>query len=161
MALDQSGRRVGEGNADTEIAGRAGVVVGPRDLPLMKPPYGRITAIDLNTGDHVWMRANGPGATDDPRFKPFNLGWIGTNARTGPLLTKTLLFMGEGPHDPRFARKVLRAFDKASGDVIAEIPLPDYTHGPPMTYMSGGKQFIVCGMGFRNSPHRLVALALP
>lgn len=107
------------------------------------------------------MRPNGPGATDDPRFKPFNLGWIGTSARTGPLLTKTLLFMGEGPHDPRFAKKVLRAYDKATGDVIAEIPLPDHTHGPPMTYMSGGKQYIICGMGFRNSPHRLVALSLP
>ena len=161
MALDQSGRRVGDGDADTEIAGRAGVVVGPRNLPLVKPPYGRITAIDLNTGDDVWMRPNGPGATDDPRFKPFNLGWIGTSARTGPLLTKTLLFIGEGPHDPRFAKKALRAYDKATGDVIAEIPLPDHTHGPPMTYMSGGKQYIVCGMGFRNSPHRLVALALP
>jgi quinoprotein glucose dehydrogenase len=72
-----------------------------------------------------------------------------------------LLFMGEGPHDPRNTRKVLRAWDKASGDVIAEISLPDNTHGPPMTYMADGKQFIVCGMGFRNSPHRLVALALP
>lgn len=161
MALDQTGRRVGEGGGDEEIAGRAGIVTGPRGLPLVKPPYGRITAIDLNTGRHLWMRANAPGATDDPRFKPFNLGWIGTNARTGPLLTKTLLFMGEGPHDPRFGRKVLRAFDKATGDVLAEIALPDFTHGPPMTYMSGGKQYIVCGMGFRTSPHRLVALTLP
>ncbi|HEY7797710.1 MAG TPA: pyrroloquinoline quinone-dependent dehydrogenase [Hyphomonadaceae bacterium] len=161
MALDQTGRRVGEGGGDEEIAGRAGVVSGPRGLPLVKPPYGRITAIDLNTGSHVWMRPNGPGATDDPRFKPFDLGWIGTTARTGPLLTKTLLFMGEGPHDPRFARKVLRAYDKQNGDVIAEIPLPDNTHGPPMTYLANGKQFIVCGMGFRNTPHRLVALALP
>ena len=161
MALDQTGQRKGEGDGDTEIAGRAGIVAGPRGMPLIKPPYGRITAIDLNTGDHVWMRPNGPGATDDPRFKPYNLGWLGTNARTGPLLTKTLLFMGEGPHDPRFARKVLRAWDKATGDVVAEIPLPDNTHGPPMTYMAGGRQFIVCGMGYRNSPHRLVALALP
>ncbi len=160
MALDQTGRRKGEGDADTEIAGRAGLVAGPRGLPLVKPPYGRITAIDLNTGAHVWMRANGPGAADDPRFKPYNLGWIGTTARTGPLLTKTLLFMGEGPHDPRYAKRVLRAYDKASGAVVAEIPLPDFTHGPPMTCMAGGKQIIVCGMGFRNTPHRLVALAL-
>jgi quinoprotein glucose dehydrogenase len=161
MALDQTGKRLGEGDGNEEIAGRAGVVVGPRGMPLVKPPYGRITAIDLNTGDHVWMRPNAPGAKDDARFKPFNTGWIGTNARTGPLLTKTLLFMGEGPHDPRNTRKVLRAWDKATGDVIAEIDLPDTTHGPPMTCMANGKQFIVCGMGFRNTPHRLVALALP
>ena len=161
MAIDQTGRRIGEGNGEEEIAGRSTIVAGPRGLPLVKPPYGRITAIDLNTGEHKWMRANAPGAMDDPRFKPYSPGWIGTNARTGPLLTRTLLFMGEGPHDPRFGRKVLRAFDKATGDVIAEIALPDFTHGPPMTYMSGGKQFIVCGMGFRTTPHRLVALALP
>lgn len=161
MALDQTGNRKGEGDGDTEVAGRAGVVTGPRGMPLIKPPYGRITAIDLNTGAHLWMKPNAPGATDDPRFKPYNLGWIGTNARTGPLLTKTLLFMGEGPHDPRFTRKVLRAWDKATGAVVAEVPLPDNTHGPPMTYMAGGKQYIVCGMGFRNTPHRLVALALP
>ncbi|MDP3739287.1 MAG: pyrroloquinoline quinone-dependent dehydrogenase [Hyphomonadaceae bacterium] len=161
MALDQTGKRLGEGGGDEEIAGRAGVVVGPRNMPLVKPPYGRITAIDLNTGDHLWMQPNAPGAKDDARFKPFDPGWIGTNARTGPLLTKTLLFMGEGPHDPRNTRKVLRAWDKANGAVVAEILLPDNTHGPPMTYMADGKQFIVCGMGFRNSPHRLVALALP
>lgn len=161
MSLDQTGNRRGEGEGDEEIAGRAGVVVGPRGLPLIKPPYGRITAIDLNTGEHVWMKPNGPGATHDPRFAPFNLGWIGTTARTGPLLTKTLLFQGEGPHDPRFAKKVLRAWNKQTGAVIAEVELPDFTHGPPMTYQAGGRQFIVCGMGFRNSPHRLVALALP
>jgi quinoprotein glucose dehydrogenase len=161
MALDEKGERVDGGGGAEEIAGRAGIVTGPRNLPLVKPPYGRITAIDLNTGEHLWMKPNAPGATDDPRFKPYNLGWIGTNARTGPLLTKTLLFMGEGPHEPRITKKVLRAWDKKIGAVVAEVALPDNTHGPPMTYMAGGKQFIVCGMGFRNTPHRLVALALP
>jgi len=161
MALGQNGQRLDAPDGEEEVAGRASIVTGPRGLPLIKPPYGRITAIDLNTGEHLWMRPNAPGATEDARFKPFNLGWIGTTARTGPLLTKTLLFMGEGPHDPRNTKKVLRAFDKATGAVVAEVALPDNTHGPPMTYMAGGKQFIVCGMGFRNSPHRLVALALP
>ncbi len=161
MALGQDGERLDAGDAPEEIAGRSTIVTGPRGLPLLKPPYGRITAMNLNTGDIDWVRANGPGAKDDPRFKPYNTGWLGTTARTGPLLTKTLLFMGEGPHDPRFTRKVLRAYDKTTGEPVAEISLPDNTHGPPMTYMAGGRQFIVCGMGFRNSPHRLVALALP
>jgi quinoprotein glucose dehydrogenase len=137
------------------------VVTGPKGLPLTKPPYSRITAIDLNTGEHVWMKPNGPGATDSPELKPFNLGWIGSRQRAGPLLTKTLLFVGEGPHDPRYGKKVLRAYDKMTGEMAAELPLPSWAIGPPMTYMAGGKQFVVCGMGIRRSPHRLVALALP
>lgn len=161
MALDQAGDRKAAANETEEIAGSARVVTGPRGLPLIKPPYSRITAIDLNSGDHMWSRPNGPGATDSPGLKPFNLGWIGSNQRTGPLLTRTLLFVGEGPHDPRYGRKVLRAYDKATGELVAEIALPGFTLGPPMTYMAGGRQFIVCGMGFRSEPHRLVALALP
>lgn len=161
MALDQHGQRTDAADGESEIAGQASVVRGPRGLPLLKPPYGRITAIDLNRGEIAWVRANGPGAKDAQPFKPYNPGWIGTTARTGPLLTKSLLFMGEGPHRPGQAMKVLRAWDKANGAVVAEVALPDHTLGPPMTYMAGGRQFIVCGMGFRGTPHRLVALALP
>jgi quinoprotein glucose dehydrogenase len=127
----------------------------------MKPPYGRITAIDLNTGDHVWVRANGPGLFEDPALKQYFTGWTGHTGRTGPLVTKTLLFCGEGPHEPRVAKKVLRAWNKANGDVVAEIALPGWTLGPPITYMAGEKQFIVCGMGIARQPHKLVALALP
>jgi len=161
MALNARGERVAGENETEEIAGSARVVNGPRGLPLVKPPYSRITAIDLTTGEHLWMRPNGPGATDSLAFKPFNLGWIGSEQRAGPLLTKTLLFVGEGPHDPRYGRKVMRAYDKKTGAVLAEIPLPGFPLGPPITYMAGGKQFIVCGMGFRSDPHRLVALSLP
>lgn len=161
MALDEQGRRVAGANETEEIAGSSRVVTGPRGLPLIKPPYGRITAVDLNTGEHLWMKPNGPGATDSPAMKPFNLGWVGSTGRVGPLVTKTLLFVGEGPHDPRYAKKVLRAYDKATGEILAEIPLPGHTLGPPMTYMAGGKQYVVCGMGFRRQPHKLVALALP
>ncbi|MFA5964908.1 MAG: pyrroloquinoline quinone-dependent dehydrogenase [Sphingomonas sp.] len=161
MALDPSGKRADVADGETEIAGQASVVRGPRGLPLLKPPYGRITAIDLNRGELRWTRPNAPGAMDLPMFKPFKTGWLGTTSRTGPLLTRTLLFLGEGPHSPRQSLKVLRAYDKATGEVRGEIELPDHTLGPPMTYMAGGRQFIVCGMGFRAAPHRLVALALP
>jgi quinoprotein glucose dehydrogenase len=160
MALDIEGGRIAGPNETEEIAGSARRVTGPKGLPLFKPPYSRITAIDLNTGNHLWMKPNGPGATDSPAFKPFHLGWIGTDSRAGPLLTKTLLFAGEGPHDPRFGKKVLRAWDKKTGEVVAEIPLPGFNVGPPMTYLAGGKQYVVCGMGIRTDPHKLVALAL-
>lgn len=161
MALDDDGQAI-SGEAETEeIAGRSRIVMGPRGLPLFKPPYGRITAIDLNRGEILWMKANGPGASEAPAIKRFNLGWIGSMGRTGPLVTRTLLFLGEGPHDRRFSKKVLRAWDKATGEVIAEIPLPGGTLGPPMSGMAGGRQYIICGMGLRDEPHRLVALALP
>ena len=159
LALDDEGKRVGTGETE-EIAGSVRLVTGPRGLPLVKPPYGRITAIDLNRGEILWMKPNGPGASETPAFKGLDTGWVGSTGRTGPLLTKTLLFLGEGPHDLN-SRRVLRAWDKATGAVVAETPLPGLTHGPPMTYMANGRQYVVCGMGFRRSPHKLVALALP
>ncbi|HXG68703.1 MAG TPA: pyrroloquinoline quinone-dependent dehydrogenase, partial [Blastocatellia bacterium] len=134
---------------------------GPRGLPLFKPPYGRITAINLNTGEHAWMIPHGDG----PRQKVSEIvgrdvGPLGAGGG-GPLLTKTLLFIGQGAGG-RGARggggaNVLRAFDKATGKVIAEIALPAVPTGTPMTYMAGGKQYIALA----TVDGRLVALSLP
>ena len=98
---------------------------GPRGLPLFKPPYGRITAIDLNTGDHAWMIPHGDG----PREKVSELagkdvGPLGSGGG-GPLMTKTLLFVGQGGGGRgagvAAAPACCAAFDKASGKVVAEI----------------------------------------
>lgn len=136
-------------------------VEGPRGLPLFKPPYGRITAINLNTGDHAWMIPHGDG----PRAKVSELvghdvGPLGSGGG-GPLLTKTLLFVGQGGGG-RGARAaggaaVLRAFDKASGKVLAEIALPATPSGTPMTYSLDGKQYIVLATVDR----KMVAFSLP
>ena len=98
-------------------------VTGPRGLPLFKPPYGRITAINLNTGDHVWMKPNGDGPRNDPAIRHLNLPALGQPGRASPLLTKTLLFIGEG--DPINVRtppggggRKFRAYDKATGSVV-------------------------------------------
>jgi len=134
---------------------------GPRGLPLFKPPYGRITAINLNTGDHVWQIPHGDG----PRQKVSEIvgrdvGPLGEGGG-GPLLTKTLLFIGQGAGGRGASgsggANVLRAFDKATGKVIAEINLPARPHGTPMTYLAGGKQYIVLA----TDDGRLVALSLP
>ena len=137
-------------------------VAGPRGLPLFKPPYGRITAIDLNKGEHVWQIPHGDG----PRQKVNEI--IGTGKDVGPLgaggggplLTKTLLFVGQGSGGRGGggggASNVLRAFDKATGKVVAEIGLAATPHGTPMTYMVGGKQYIVVA----TFDGRLVALSL-
>ena len=138
----------------------------PGGLPLLKPPYGRVTAIDMNSGDHVWMKANGPGPRDHPALEGLDLPWLGQRGRPAPLLTRTLLFLGEGSEDalsilPIAGGKTFRAWDKQTGDVIWEMDLAAGTSGAPMTYSIGGRQFIVVAIGDRNTTGRLVALAIP
>jgi len=138
----------------------------PGGLPLLRPPYGRITAIDMNSGDHLWMKANGPGPRDHPAIADLDLPWLGQRGRPAPMLTRTLLFLGEGTEDalsilPIAGGKTFRAWDKETGDVVWEMDLAAGTSGAPMTYMADGRQYIVVAIGDRDTPGRLVALALP
>ncbi len=129
----------------------------PSGLPLTKPPYGRITAIDLNTGEHLWMVPHGEGIRErimaagvqDP-------GPVGSSSRTGPLLTKTLLILGQEDN----GRYVIRAYDKATGNVLREIDLPLPPGGTPMSYMAGGRQFVAVAVG-AGQDARLMSFALP
>jgi len=137
-------------------------------LPIIKGPYGRITAIDLNRGVHVWMRPNGDGPRFHPLLKDLKLPPLGYPNRPAPLLTKTLLFLGEGSDaisgtagaDWTWGTK-FRAYDKATGGVIWEMDLPSGTTAGPMTYTVKGKQYIVVAVGDRNHPSEYVALSLP
>jgi quinoprotein glucose dehydrogenase len=137
-------------------------------LPIIKGPYGRITALDLNKGTQVWMAANGDGPRYHPLLKDLNLPPLGVPNRPAPLLTKTLLFLGEGSNavsgtpqvDWGWGKK-FRAYDKATGKVLWETDLPSGTTGGPMTYMLRGKQYIVIPIGSRSEPAEYVALALP
>jgi quinoprotein glucose dehydrogenase len=138
----------------------------PSGLPLLKPPYGRITAIDMNTGEHVWSRANGPGPVDHPAIAHLDLPWLGQRGRPAPLLTKTLLWIGEGTEAalsilPIAGGRAFRAWDKQTGNVVWEIELDAGTSGAPMTYLADGRQFIVVAIGDARTTGRLVALALP
>ena len=138
----------------------------PQGLPLLRPPYGRITAIDMNTGEHLWMKANGPGPRDHPAIADLDLPWLGQRGRPAPMLTKTLLFLGEGTEDalsilPIAGGKTFRAWDKATGDVVWEMELAAGTSGAPMTYLADGRQYIVVAIGDRDTNGRLIALALP
>ncbi|MGH1471214.1 MAG: PQQ-binding-like beta-propeller repeat protein [Cellvibrionaceae bacterium] len=129
-------------------------------LPLVKPPWGRITAIDLNTGDHKWQVTNADTPDEvknHPALKGVDIPRTGKPTRSGLLLTKSLLFAGEG----RGGSPVFRAHDKVSGDIIAEIPLPATQTGQPMTYMYNGKQYIVMAVGDGKTPGGFVALSLP
>ena len=147
-----------EGNSDfSYVRGGVTSVNGPQGLPLTKPPYGRLTAIDLNTGDHIWMVPHGEGI----RQRIIDLGIldpgpVGSTSRTGPVLTKTLLFIAQ--QDGR--RSVMRAFDKATGEVVHEFELPSVPSATPMTYMAGGKQYIAIALG-GGTESSLVTYALP
>ena len=130
----------------------------PMGLPLVKPPYGRITAIDMNTGEHRWMAVNGDTPDDiknNPALAGLTIPPTGKASRATLLVTKTLLFAGEGYG----GAPILRAYDKATGAVVAELPLPGAASSKPMTYMLDGKQYVVLAVG-RDTPAELVAFAL-
>jgi quinoprotein glucose dehydrogenase len=164
---------IGASAAFVEWATRRGNAVtgpwleGPRGLPIFKPPYGRLVAIDLNRGEIRWTAANGNGPRDHPAIKHLNLPPLGQGGRVSPLVTRTLVFLGEGGNDavvalPPFAGgKMFRAFDKSTGRVVWETELSGGTTGAPMSYMFEGKQYIVVATGWKDTPGELVALSLP
>jgi quinoprotein glucose dehydrogenase len=130
-----------------------------RGLPIVKPPYGRITAIDLRTGEHVWMIPNGDTPANvrhHPALAGLDIQPTGKATRAGTMVTRTLLFAGEGWGGDPF----LRAIDKATGEVLRVIELPGVQNGHPITYEADGRQFIVLSVGGRAMAPELVALAL-
>ena len=142
---------------------------GPEGLPIVKPPYGRLTAIDLNNGEILWQKANGEGPRDHPALAGLDLPWLGESGRASVLVTKSLVFLGEGANTGVAALpgwwggpggKMFRAWDKQTGDVVWEIELPGGTSGAPMTYMVDGRQYIVVAVGWDDMPSEWVALAL-
>ncbi len=152
------------------VAGFAKSVVpglgGPFGLPLLKPPWGRITAIDLNSGEHVWMIANGDSPdwlTNHPKLKGIELPRTGKPDRVGLLVTKSLLFAGEGSglySAPGGGGNMFRAHDKNTGEILAEIELPANQAGIPMTYAINDKQYIVVAVGAPGHPGELICLGL-
>jgi quinoprotein glucose dehydrogenase len=142
--------------------------IGPQGLPLIKPPWGRITAIDLNSGEHLWMIANGDApemVKNNPAMKGIDLKNAGKPERSPLLVTKTLLFGADGSGlfnaGPGAGGKMFRAIDKKTGAIIHEMELPASTTGVPMTYMIDDRQYIVVAIGGRGMPAELVALTIP
>ena len=137
----------------------------PEGLPLFKPPYSRITAIDMNKGEHAWMVPAGSGdrIRNNPRLKGLNLPPVGGDSTfSGPLLTKTVLMYalttGGSTGGPR-----LVAYDKATGKELGSVDLPGIAIGTPMTYLVNGKQYVAITVQGRTPTDipELVALALP
>ena len=133
----------------------------PFGLHFLKPPYGRITAINMNTAEHAWQIPNGGTPREvrnHPMLKGVDVGRTGSRGKAGLLVTQTLLFAGEGwGGEPYF-----RALDKRTGEIVWETRIPSVQTGLPMTYMHDGKQYIVFSAGDQDTavPGMLVAFAL-
>ena len=146
-------------------------------IPIFKPPYARVTAIDMRTGQHVWVAPLGEGPRNHPRLQGLSLPRLGDFLDgESAMVTKTLLFVSVWRRDritglplvplwapsgdPAALRKLLYVFDKQSGALLREIEVDGYSAALPMTYSHGGQQYIVVGVG-ANEEAELVAFALP
>ncbi|MEE2669807.1 MAG: PQQ-binding-like beta-propeller repeat protein [Gemmatimonadota bacterium] len=152
----QSGRTV----VDWHHSPVPGGFRGPEGLPIFKPPYGRITAIDMNTGEHLWWTPNGDTPErikNHPRLQGLDLPNTGQPSHATVVVTRSLLMHGEGRSgEPRFL-----AVDKRTGERIGAVELPGTTDTAPMTFMHGGQQYIVMAVSGPTLPGSLVALRLP
>ncbi len=136
-------------------------------LPLVKPPYGRITALDLKQGSLLWQTAHGEtpdNIRNHPLLKGLTIPRTGRQGRIGTLVTKTLLIAGEGgfftlPDGRRGA--MLRAYDKGTGKEVGSVYMPAPQTGSPMTYSLNGQQFIIVAISGPGFPGELIAFRLP
>jgi quinoprotein glucose dehydrogenase len=133
------------------IGGRGGLTV--QGLPLAKPPYGQISAIDLKTGDILWQTPHGEtpdNVRNHPALKGLNIPRTGRTGTAGSLVTKTLVVAGEKGTftlpDGRVGA-MLRAYDKANGREVGAVYMPMQQTGGPMTYLVNGVQYIVVAVG--------------
>ena len=160
------------GAADDDASAAGAAASGPgaltvQGLPLVKPPYGRITALDLNRGELVWQIAHGDTADNiknHPALRGLTLPRLGRQGRIGVLTTKTLVIAGEGgvatqPDGRRGA--LLRAYDKATGKDAGAVFMPAPQTASPMTYMLNGRQYLTVAIGAAGYRAELVTFALP
>ena len=139
-----------------------------RGLPLVKPPWGRISAIDLATGDILWQIAHGEtpdNVRNHPDLAGLDIPRTGRAGRVGTLVTKTLLIAAETGTFTTPSGAVgamLRAYDKATGDEVGAVYMPaSVSGGAPMTYLHEGRQYIVMAIGGAGFPGELIAYRLP
>jgi quinoprotein glucose dehydrogenase len=168
-------RRSAPPESSYDFVGEFRYLPGPRGLPLFKPPFGSVVAIDMNSGEHRWRIPVGRGELI-PAIQPFGIHErLGFPARAWVLVTKTVMIVvqagyygpprrsADGKHriadlnnfDPH-----LWVYDKASGDMLAEIALPANASGAPISYMAGGKQYIAFPTGGGPLAEELIAVAL-
>jgi quinoprotein glucose dehydrogenase len=156
----------GRGGAGAGGGEGGGPGLAVQGLPIVKPPYGSISAIDLNKGEIIWQIAHGDtpdNVRNNAALKGITIPRTGQAGIIGTLVTRTLLIAGEAQATtaghPRGA--MLRAYDKATGKDAGAVLMPAPQSGSPMTYMLNGKQYIVVAIGGGNYPGELLAFRLP
>jgi quinoprotein glucose dehydrogenase len=132
----------------------------------VKPPWGRITAIDLNRGEIAWQIAHGEtpeNVKNHPALQGLAIPRTGRVGRIATLTTKTLVIAGEGGFatTPNGRGAMLRAYDKATGAEVGAVYMPAPQTGSPMTYRLGGRQYVVVAVGGTGHPGELIAYRLP
>ncbi len=137
-------------------------------LPLVKPPYGRLSAIHLDRGEILWQRPHGDTpdvVKNHPALAGLDIPRTGEPCThlIGPLVTATLVVMGEcGFHETPDGRgAMLRAYDKATGNEVGAVFMPAPQSASPMTYLAGGRQYIVLAVSARGYPGEYLAFRLP
>ncbi|PYT19104.1 MAG: quinoprotein glucose dehydrogenase, partial [Acidobacteria bacterium] len=154
--------------AGDRAAGGGFTPLNVRGLPLIKPPYGTISAINLDRGEITWQTPHGdtPDAIrNSPVLKGLNIPRTGQSGyNVGTLITKTLVIAGDGqvtttPEHPRGA--MLRAYDKATGKEVGAVYMPAPQSGSPMTYMVNGKQYIIVAISGGPYSGEYLAFSLP
>jgi len=154
----------GSATAAGEVGGGG---LNVRGLPLAKPPYGRITAIDMDKGEIAWQTAHGETADNlrnHPALKGLNIPRTGRAGQIGTLVTKTLVIAGDAgvATQPSGARgAMLRAYEKATGREVGSVFMPAPQTGGPMSYMWNGRQYIVVAISGGSYSGEFVAFRLP
>jgi quinoprotein glucose dehydrogenase len=159
---DDGGQGVAPGLTVADFtAGTGGAFTSVDGLPIFKPPYGRITAIDMNTGEHLWWIPNGDTpdriATHPLLVDINNLPNTGYQGDATVLVTRSLLMYAEG----RGGRAVWYGVDKRTGERIGTVEIPAPVNTAPMTYLHEGRQYIVLPIAGGGIPGSLAALRLP
>jgi quinoprotein glucose dehydrogenase len=165
-ALTGARRSGGSGSAGAP-AGGAVTALEVQGLPLIKPPYGRISAIDLDAGTILWQVPHGETPErirDHPALKGLQIPRTGRPGNVGTLVTKTLLVAGEpgfGPTPSGQRGSMLRAYDKRTGSEAGAVYMPAPQTGSPMTYMLNGRQYLIVAVSGGSYSGELLAFALP
>ena len=147
--------------------GGAGSSINPQGLPLVKPPYGRITAINLDKGEFIWQIPHGETpdfVRNHPALKGLEVPRTGQSGAVGVLVTKTLIIVGDpqATTAPGRARgAMLRAYDKATGKEVGGVFMAAPQSGTPMTYSLNGRQYIVVAISGGVYSGEYVAYSLP
>jgi quinoprotein glucose dehydrogenase len=164
------GRGGAPGGVPAALSGRAALVQGLEGLPIVKPPYGVLSAIDVNKGDLLFQVPHGDTPDtirNHPLLKGMNIGKTGQGGSVGVLITKTLVIVGDPQPTTRGeganARRggYLRAYDKKTGAQVGEVYMPTQISGSPMTYQIDGRQYIVVGVSGAGYTGEYLSFALP